>query len=76
MNVGQVYHSLGGGRELIAQTVSTGLSENLISSEFWGIVFDGSKDIKAEQEMIYIMSVSSSVQFIKPKHKYYLRINL
>ncbi|GAA6105996.1 zinc finger protein 883-like [Tachysurus ichikawai] len=50
--------------EIIAQTVSTELREKLKSAEFWGLLFDGSEDItKTEQEIVYIVSVSSSGEF-------------
>jgi len=45
----------------IAQTISSELSEKLKAAEFWGVLFDGSEDITTtEQEIVYIVSVSSN----------------
>lgn len=39
------------------------LCEKLKAAEFWGVFFDGSEDIKVEQEIVYIVLVSSSGEF-------------
>ncbi|XP_065096446.2 E3 SUMO-protein ligase ZBED1-like [Paramisgurnus dabryanus] len=53
VNVGGAYHS----RE-------RGIRAKLQSADFWGLLFDGSEDItKTEQEIVYIVSVSSNGEF-------------
>ncbi|XP_062389624.1 uncharacterized protein LOC134078010 [Sardina pilchardus] len=48
----------------IACTISVELRAKLQSAEFWGLLFDGSEDItKTEQEIVYIVSVSSNGEF-------------
>ncbi|KAM3867758.1 piwi-like protein 1 [Diretmus argenteus] len=50
--------------QTIAQTISSELFEKLKAAEFWGLLFDGSEDInKTEQEIVYIVSVSSNGEF-------------
>ena len=67
VNVGTAYHSREGGTrimETIATTISSQLYEKLKAAEFWGLLFDGSEDInKAEQEIVYIVSVSSKGEY-------------
>lgn len=67
VNVGTAYHSREGGTQIIetiAKTISSELHEKLKASEFWGLLFDGSADInKIEQEIVYIVSVSSDGEY-------------
>lgn len=67
VNVGTAYHSREGGTRImqsIAQTVSGELRAKLQAAQFWGLLFDGSEDItKTEQEIVYIVSVSSNGEF-------------
>uniref|UniRef100_A0A8C4ASG7 Uncharacterized protein n=1 Tax=Denticeps clupeoides TaxID=299321 RepID=A0A8C4ASG7_9TELE len=67
VNVGVAYHSREGGTRIvqsIAHTISGELRAKLQSAEFWGLLFDGSEDItKTEQEIVYIVSVSSNGEF-------------
>ncbi|KAM7396176.1 hypothetical protein PAMP_019237 [Pampus punctatissimus] len=65
VNVGSAYHSRkGGSKQSIARSISRELHAKLQSAEFWGLLFDGSEDItKTEQEIIYILSVSSNREF-------------
>ena len=49
----------------IAHTISGELREKLQYAEFWWLLFDGSEDItKTEQEIVYIVSVSSNGEFM------------
>ncbi|CAM4610200.1 unnamed protein product [Leuciscus chuanchicus] len=67
VNVGGAYHSREGGTRImqsIARAISGELRAKLQSAEFWGLLFDGSEDItKTEQEIVYIVSVSSNGEF-------------
>lgn len=67
VNVGGAYHSREGGTRImqsIAHAISGDLRAKLQSAEFWGLLFDGSEDItKTEQEIVYIVSVSSNGEF-------------
>ncbi|XP_077354948.1 zinc finger protein 862-like [Festucalex cinctus] len=67
VDVGSAYHSREGGMRIvqsIAQTISGELRAKLQSSEFWGLLFDGSEDItKTEHEIVYIVSVSTDGDF-------------
>ncbi|CAK6980187.1 hypothetical protein AMEX_G21 [Scomber scombrus] len=67
VNVSGAYHSREGGTRImqsIAHTISGELRAKLQSAEFWGLLFDGSEDItQTEQEIVYIVSVSSNGKF-------------
>lgn len=67
VNVGSAYRSREGGTRIvqsIAKTISKELMDKLRSAEFWGLLFDGSEDItKTEQEIVYILSVSSHGEY-------------
>ncbi|KAG9280288.1 hypothetical protein AMEX_G21 [Astyanax mexicanus] len=67
VNVGTAYHSREGGTRImqsIAHTISRELRAKLQAAQFWGLLFDGSEDItKTEQEIVYIVSVSTNGEF-------------
>ncbi|KAL7382895.1 hypothetical protein ABVT39_001057 [Epinephelus coioides] len=67
VNIGTAYHSREGGARImqsIAQAISSDLTEKLKAAEFWGVLFDGSEYItKPEQEIVYIVSVSSKGEY-------------
>lgn len=67
VNVGGAYHSREGGTwimQSIAYAISGELRAKLHSAEFWVLLFDGSEDYtKTEQEIVYIVSVSSNGEF-------------
>lgn len=64
VNVGTAYHTREGGTRImlsIAHAISGELRAKLQAAQFWGLLFDGSEDItKTEQEIVYIVSVSSN----------------